>query len=195
MGRKTNISRKTKETNIIIELDLDGSGKADISTGIPFFDHMLTAFTVHGFFDLEIKAKGDLEVDFHHTVEDIGIVLGQVLTKVLDNKNQIVRFGNSSVPMDDALSTVTIDLSNRPYLVYNFPEDIRAKGEFDIYLAKEFFQALCVNGAFNLHINANYGMNEHHVLESIFKALGKALHMATRIDEKISGALSSKGSI
>ncbi len=106
MGRKTNISRKTKETNIIIELDLDGSGKADISTGIPFFDHMLTAFTVHGFFDLEIKAKGDLEVDFHHTVEDIGIVLGQVLTKVLDNKNQIVRFGNSSVPMDDALSTV-----------------------------------------------------------------------------------------
>ncbi len=195
MDRKTNISRKTKETNILIEFDLDGSGKADISTGIPFFDHMLTAFTVHGFFDLEIKAKGDLEVDFHHTVEDIGIVLGQVLTKVLDTKDQIVRFGNSSVPMDDALSTVTIDLSNRPYLVYNFPEDIKAKGEFDIYLAKEFFQALCVNGAFNLHINANYGVNEHHVLESIFKALGKALHMATRIDEKISGALSSKGSL
>ncbi len=195
MDRKTNISRKTKETNIVIELDLDGSGKADISTGIPFFDHMLTAFTVHGFFDLEIKAKGDLDVDFHHTVEDIGIVLGQVLTKALKNKDQIVRFGNSAVPMDDALSNVTIDLSNRPYLVYNFPDEIKAKGEFDIYLAKEFFQALCVNGAFNLHINANYGVNEHHVLESIFKALGKALHMATRIDEKISGALSSKGSL
>ena len=195
MDRKTSVSRKTKETDIFIRFDLDGSGKVDISTGIPFFDHMLTAFTVHGFFDLEINAKGDLEVDFHHTIEDVGLVLGQTLSKALVNKQRIVRFGDASVPMDEALSRVTIDLSNRPYLVYNFPDTLRSKGEFDAYLAKEFFQAVCVQGAFNLHINSYYGVNEHHVLESIFKAFGRSLHMATRIDEKILGTLSSKGTL
>ncbi|MCD4674965.1 MAG: imidazoleglycerol-phosphate dehydratase HisB [Desulfobacula sp.] len=195
MDRKASVSRKTKETQINICFDIDGSGKVDISTGIPFFDHMLTAFCVHGFFDLAIDAKGDLEVDYHHTVEDIGLVLGQTLSKALENKKRIVRFGDSCVPMDEALSRVTIDLSNRPYLVYNFPDNLSVKGKFDACLAKEFFQAFCIQGAFNLHINSYYGANEHHVLESIFKALGKALHMATRIDKNISGALSSKGTL
>ncbi|WP_300463486.1 imidazoleglycerol-phosphate dehydratase HisB [Desulfobacula sp.] len=195
MGRKASVSRKTKETDIHVTFNLDGAGKGEISTGIPFFDHMLTAFTVHGFFDLEISAKGDLAVDFHHTIEDIGLVLGQALSRALEKKQRIVRFGDASVPMDEALSRVTIDLSNRPYLVYNFPEMLRTRGEFDAYLAKEFFQAVCVQGAFNLHINSYYGVNEHHVLESIFKAFGRSLHMATRRDEKISGVLSSKGTL
>ena len=195
MDRKTSVSRKTKETEINVHFNLDGSGKVDISTGIPFFDHMLTAFCVHGFFDLEMNATGDLDVDYHHTVEDVGLVLGQALLKILENKKRIVRFGDSSVPMDDALSKVTIDLSNRPYLVYNFSDNLRVKGKFDTYLAKEFFQSFCVQGAFNLHINACYGVNEHHVLESIFKAFGRSLHMATRIDKNISGALSSKGTL
>ena len=195
MDRKANVSRKTKETAINIGFDLDGSGKADISTGIPFFDHMLTAFTVHGFFDLEVTAKGDLDVDYHHTVEDIGLVFGQALSKALENKKSIIRFGDSCVPMDEALSRVTIDMSNRPYLVYNFPSDLKVKGTFDTCLAKEFFQAFCVQGAINLHINSYYGENEHHVLESIFKAFGKSLHMATRTDERISNVLSSKGSL
>lgn len=195
MDRKATVSRKSKETDIFTLIDLDGTGKADISTGIPFFDHMLTAFAVHGFFDLKIEAKGDLEVDYHHTVEDVGLVLGQTISKVLENKKQIVRFGDSCVPMDESLSRVTIDLSNRPYLIYNFPHDLKAKGGFSIELAKEFFQALCIQGAFNLHINSYYGVNEHHVLESIFKALGRSLHMASRINEKIIGTLSTKGSI
>lgn len=193
MSRKADVSRKTKETQIEILLELDGSGKADISTGIPFFDHMLTAFTVHGFFDLRIRATGDLEVDLHHTIEDTGLVLGQVLYESLGGKEKIIRFGNSSVPMDEALSCVTIDLSNRPYLVYNFPDNLKSSNPFDAYLAKEFFQAFCVKGGFNLHINAYYGVNEHHVLESVFKAMGRSLHMATRIDDRISGSLSTKG--
>lgn len=195
MARKASVSRKTKETDITITLDLDGTGKAEISTGIPFFDHMLTAFAVHGFFDLQIQAEGDLEVDFHHTVEDVGLVLGQVLSKTLDNKQKIVRFGDNCVPMDEALSRVTIDLSNRPYLVYHFPDNLKVKSDFDAYLAKEFFQALSVQGAFNLHVNSYYGVNEHHVLESIFKALGRALHAATRINDAITGTLSTKGSL
>ncbi len=195
MDRSVTVSRKSKETAVSVLLDLDGSCKADISTGIPFFDHMLTAFTVHGFFDLKIDAKGDLEVDFHHTVEDVGLVLGQAISKILDNNKQIVRFGDSCVPMDEALSRVTIDLSNRPYLIYNSPHDLKAKGNFNIELAKEFFQALCTQGAFNLHINSYYGENEHHVLESIFKAFGRSLHMASRINEKIVGVLSTKGSL
>jgi imidazoleglycerol-phosphate dehydratase len=195
MGRRASVSRMTKETQIDICFDLDGSGKVDISTGIPFFDHMLTAFCVHGFFDLELKVKGDLEVDYHHTIEDTGLVLGQALSKALEKKKQIVRFGDSCVPMDEALSNVTIDLSNRPYLVYNFPDDLKTKGLFDIDLAREFFQAFCVQGAYNLHINCTYGINEHHVLESIFKALGRSLRMATRIDKNIGETLSTKGSL
>ncbi len=195
MSRKIDVSRKTKETQIEIKLDLDGSGKADIVTGIPFFDHMLTAFAVHGFFDLKIRAKGDIEVDLHHTIEDTGLVLGQAFNEALDGKEGIIRFGDSCIPMDESLSRVTVDLSNRPYLVYHFPDDLRAVGVFDAYLAKEFFQAFCVKGGFSLHINAYYGDNEHHVLESIFKAMGKSLNMATRINDNLCGPLSSKGSL
>ena len=195
MARNAIVSRKTKETEINIQLDLDGTGQADISTGIPFFDHMLTAFTVHGYFDLKVDAVGDLDVDFHHTVEDVGLVLGQVLFEALGEKKGIQRFGDACVPMDEALSRVTIDLSNRPYLVYHVPDDLKSGGPFDIYLAKEFFQAFSVKGGLNLHINAYYGMNEHHVLESIFKAMGRALSAATRPNERITGSLSSKGSL
>ncbi|MBT3387032.1 MAG: imidazoleglycerol-phosphate dehydratase HisB [Desulfobacula sp.] len=195
MDRRASVSRKTNETEISVCFDIDGSGNVDISTGIPFFDHMLTAFAIHGFFDLKINAVGDLDVDYHHTIEDIGLVLGQALSKALENKKAIVRFGDFCVPMDEALSRVTIDVSNRPYLVYNFPRDLKVKGKFDAYLVKEFFQAFCVQGALNLHINSYYGENEHHVLESIFKAFGKSLHMATRTNEKISNVLSSKGSL
>ena len=195
MSRKIDVFRKTKETQIEIVLDLDGKGNADISTGIPFFDHMLTAFTVHGFFDLKIRAKGDIEVDLHHTIEDTGLVLGQAFSEALDKKEGIQRFGDSCIPMDEALSRVTVDLSNRPYLVYHFPQDLKSRGLFDAYLAREFFQAFSVKGGFNLHINAYYGVNEHHVLESIFKAMGKSLNSATRINENLNGPLSSKGSL
>lgn len=195
MSRQSTVSRNTKETRIDIMLDLDGQGQAEISTGIGFFDHMLTAFTVHGFFDLKASVQGDLEVDLHHTIEDTGLVLGQALSEALNTKDRIQRFGDSCVPMDEALSRVTIDLSNRPYLVYNIPQDLKSRGAFDAFLAKEFFQAFCVKGGLNLHINAYYGVNEHHVLESVFKAMGRALHSATRPHDRISGALSSKGSL
>ncbi|MCF8091042.1 MAG: imidazoleglycerol-phosphate dehydratase HisB [Desulfotignum sp.] len=195
MARDAGVSRQTKETKIEIQMDLDGTGNADITTGIAFFDHMLTAFCVHGFFDLKIIAAGDLAVDFHHTVEDTGLVLGQALYAALGDKKGIQRFGDSCVPMDEALSRVTIDLSNRPYLVYHLPENLRSGSLFDAFLAKEFFQAFCTKGRFNIHINAFYGTNEHHVLESVFKAMGRSLHQATRIGDKISGTLSSKGAL
>jgi len=195
MDRTAVINRITNETRIEVELTLDGSGKADISTGIPFFDHMLTLFTVHGFFDLTLTANGDLAVDFHHTVEDVGLVLGQALSKALGKRGGICRYGEGSVPMDEAFSRVNVDLSNRPYLVYNLPSTIRSIGSFDAFLAKEFFRAFSVQGGLNLHINTDYGSNEHHILESIFKALGRALNGACKIDGCITGALSSKGSL
>ncbi len=195
MNRKVNLSRTTKETKINMELDLDGSGKADIVTGIPFFDHMLTLFTVHGFFDLTIKAAGDIEVDFHHTVEDTGLVLGQAVSDALGDRKGIARYGAGQVPMDEAFSRVNVDMSNRPFLVYNIPEPVRCRGDFDVWLAKEFFRAFSVKSGMNLHINADYGENEHHIIESIFKALGRALKMACSVDKTISGVLSSKGSL
>jgi len=195
MDRTAVISRITNETRIEVELTLDGSGKAEISTGIPFFDHMLTLFTVHGFFDLALTANGDLAVDFHHTVEDVGLVLGQALSRALGKREGICRYGEGSVPMDEAFSRVNVDLSNRPYLVYNLPSTIRSTGSFDVFLAKEFFRAFSVQGGLNLHINTDYGSNEHHILESIFKALGRALNGACKIDGRITGALSSKGTL
>ncbi len=193
MKRCATVKRETRETRIEIFLDLDGTGKASVSTGIPFFDHMLTAFAVHGFFDLTIHATGDLDVDFHHTVEDTGLVLGQALDEALGDKKGIVRFGQAGVPMDEALAQVHIDLSNRPYLVYQFPDDLKVPAPVDSWLAREFFQAFSVKGACNLHINVLYGHNEHHALESAFKAMGRALHAASRINENIVDTLSSKG--
>ncbi len=193
MARIAALKRQTKETKIEAEITLEGIGKYDISTGIPFFDHMLTLFTVHGFFNLRLKADGDLDVDFHHTVEDVGLVLGQLISTALGDRKGICRYGEGAVPMDEAFSRVNVDLSNRPFLIYNLPSTIRSSGSFDAYLAKEFFRALSVQAGMNLHINALYGENEHHILESIFKALGKALKIACAIDPQITGILSSKG--
>ena len=196
MKRIAEVKRKTKETNICIELNINGKGKHKISSGIPFLDHMLTLFAVHGFFDLSLSANGDLDVDFHHTVEDIGLVLGEAFNKALGDRKGIIRYGHAVIPMDDALTFVTIDLSNRPFLVYNIPDitDIKG-GSFDIYLAKEFFRAFANKSGMNLHINVFYGENEHHVIESIFKAFGRSLDQATSFDERITNIHSTKGSL
>lgn len=193
MDRTATIDRRTNETEIEAGFQIDGSGKADVSTGIGFFDHMLTLFAVHGFFDLTLRARGDLEVDFHHTVEDVGIVLGQALSRALGKREGISRYGQGAVPMDEAFSRVNVDLSNRPFLVYHLPSTIRSQGPFDAYLAREFFRAFSVHGGLNLHINVDYGDNEHHILESIFKALGQALNAACKRHEGVVGTLSSKG--
>lgn len=194
MGRIVSVERKTAETNIKLRLDLDGSGKSEITTGIPFFDHMLTLFSAHGFFDLSVEAHGDVEVDFHHTVEDVGLVLGDALLQALGKKMGIVRYGHAITPMDETLSSVTVDLSGRPFLAYNIPEKIYAQGAFDVYLAKEFFRAFSNKASMNLHINVHYGENEHHIIESIFKSLGRALDMAVSFDDRIKTIRTTKGS-
>lgn len=193
--RSASVDRKTKETDISIALKIDGNGTCDISTGVPFFDHMLTLFAVHGFFDVTIQAMGDVEVDLHHTVEDVGLVLGDALNQALGDRKGIVRYGHAVTPMDDALCNVTIDLSNRPYFVCNAPHSSISSGHFDISLMKEFFRSLAVRGGMNLHINLNYGENEHHIIESIFKAAGRALDQATGFDERIQSVRSSKGAL
>ncbi len=195
MKRVSETKRKTKETEISIKLNLNGEGKHEIFSGIPFFDHMLTLFAVHGFFDLFMTAKGDLEVDFHHTIEDIGLVLGDAFTKALGDRKGIKRFGHAVIPMDDALAAVTVDLSKRPYLIYNVSLSAHSGTHFNISLAKEFFRAFVVRGGMNLHINVFYGENEHHIIESIFKAAGIALDQATSFDERTSGVPSSKGTL
>lgn len=182
MERKAELKRKTNETDIWLDLNLDGDGKSEISTGIPFFDHMLDLFTQHGSFDLSLKAVGDIEVDFHHTVEDIGIILGEAFKKCLGDKRGIRRYGSFSLPMDEALADISLDISNRPYLVFNVPEVIRAKGPFSPYLAKEFFRAFTLNSGLTLHINVPYGENEHHIVEAIFKGLGRALSSACVVE-------------
>lgn len=193
MEAKTEVERKTKETAIRIGLKLDGSGQSEISTGIPFFDHMLVLLAVHGFFDLAVKAKGDLEVDFHHTVEDVGLVLGEAFDQALGNRKGIKRFGHAVTPMDDALTSVTVDLSKRPFLAYHVPSFHPAGAAFNLSLAKEFFRAFATRGGLNLHINVSYGENEHHIIESMFKALGRALDQATLMDARIKDIRSSKG--
>jgi imidazoleglycerol-phosphate dehydratase len=193
MARTGRIERKTTETQVKVELNLDGQGKADINTGIAFFDHMLTLFCVHGRFDLDLQANGDLAVDFHHTVEDVALVLGEAVSTALDNRLGIRRYGFAVTPMDDALAEVAIDLSNRPFLVYHLPSVLQSAGRFDQGLAKEFFRAFCVKAGMNLHINVKYGENEHHVLESIYKSVGRALKQAVSIDGDRPGVRSSKG--
>ena len=195
MKRTAVIERKTKETEISIKLNLNGSGKYKISTGVPFFDHMLTLFAVHGFFDLTISAKGDLEVDFHHTVEDVGLMLGDAFDKALGDRKGIKRFGHAVIPMDDALASVTLDLSKRPLLIYNVPGLLSAGGLFDISLTKEFLRAFATKCGMNLHVNLFYGDNEHHIMESIFKATGIALDQAASPDKRIIDVRSSKGTL
>jgi imidazoleglycerol-phosphate dehydratase len=193
MKRIAEVERTTKETKIKAELNIDGSGKNDISTGIPFFDHMLTLFSVHGFFDLQLKANGDIEVDYHHTVEDVGLVLGDALATALGGRKGIKRYGYAVTPMDDAISTVAIDLSNRPFLVYHIPELFVRQTEVFSSLFKEFFRAFSNKSGMNLHINAPYGENDHHVIESIFKSFARSLDQATTIDERVQHVYSSKG--
>jgi imidazoleglycerol-phosphate dehydratase len=194
-ARRVTIERNTTESRITIGLGLDGTGKRRISTSIPFLDHMLDLLAKHGFFDLTIKATGDTHIDDHHTVEDIGIVLGEALKKALGRKEGIRRYGNAWVPLDETLAQVTVDLSGRPYLVYNVKLPHRRIKGLDLYLFEDFFQALTTHAAMNLHINVAYGRNPHHIMESIFKALAKALDQAVAVDVRVKGVLSTKGSL
>ncbi len=197
MERIASIVRRTLETDIQLTLNLDGTGKRDISTGIGFFDHMLTLFTVHGFFDLSVRATGDLHVDLHHTVEDAGLVLGDAFEKALGDRKGIRRYGHAVVPMDETLTAVTVDLSRRPYLVFRVPDGSfsGADDHFNVGLCKEFFRAFAVRAAMNLHINVWYGENQHHVLESMFKAAGRALDEAVSLDGRITDIHSTKGDL
>ena len=195
INRTAEVARKTKETNIRISLNLDGKGMARTASGIPFLDHMLTLFAVHGFFDLSVDAVGDLDVDLHHTIEDVGLVLGDAISQALGERKGIRRYGHAVIPMDDALATVTVDLSNRPFLVCNTPESVNYGIALNPSLTREFFRALVNRGGMNLHINVAYGENDHHVIESIFKAFGRALDQAVTVDGRTTGIPSSKGTL
>jgi imidazoleglycerol-phosphate dehydratase len=191
--RQATLTRKTAETDITATLCLDGQGQATIATGIGFFDHMLTLFTKHGLCDFSLQAKGDLEVDGHHTVEDVGIVLGQLLKSCLGNKQGICRYGTVYVPMDEALALVSLDISGRPYLAYDLPVHAEQIGSFATELTEEFFRAVAVHAGLTLHIRLLAGTNSHHSIEAVFKAFGRAIDEATRQDERIQGVLSTKG--
>lgn len=193
MGRRIEISRKTKETGISLRLDLDGSGQYSISSGIPFFDHMLSLFAMHGFFDLHVEAEGDIEVDFHHTVEDIGICLGDGFKRAIGDGKGLRRYGMAIIPMDETLVSVALDLSMRPYLVYNPGLKRKKIGLFDLDLIEEFFRAFINHGGITLHINTMYGRNSHHIIEAIFKGVGRALDIACSLDRRITGVISTKG--
>lgn len=192
--RTAEVVRETKETHIKVTIDLDGTGKAQVSTGIGFFDHMLDSFARHGGFDLTVEARGDLHIDFHHTVEDVGIVLGQAMAKALDGFAGIRRFGHAEIPMDETLSRCAIDLSNRPYLVWKVAFSRPKIGDFDTELFKEFHQAFAMNSGACIHLECAYGENNHHIAESGFKALARALRTAVELDPKTLGqAASTKG--
>ena len=192
--RTAEVVRETKETHIRVTIDLDGTGKAQVSTGIGFFDHMLDSFARHGGFDLTVEAKGDLHIDFHHTVEDVGIVLGQAMAKALDGFAGIRRFGHAEIPMDETLSRCAIDLSNRPYLVWKVAFSRPKIGDFDTELFKEFHQAFAMNSGACVHLEGAYGENNHHIAESGFMALARALRTAVELDPKTQGqAASTKG--
>ncbi len=191
--RQASKERTTTETSVSLSMVIDGNGRASIDTSIPFLDHMLNLFARHGLFDLTIKANGDLDIDYHHTVEDIGLVLGDVVKDALGEKKGIVRYGTARIPMDEALAEVTIDLSGRPYLVYDVALPKVKLGEFDVELGREFFQAFANTCGCNLHIRLLYGENVHHILEACFKGFARALDMATRMDTRVDGVMSTKG--
>ena len=195
MPRTAAIERNTKETKISATLNLDGSGKGEISTGIGFFNHMLEGFTKHGFFDLTLQVNGDLQVDGHHTVEDTGIVLGQAIREALGDKAGIKRYGSFLLPMDDALCLCAIDLSGRPYLAFDCTFPTERVGELDTELVREFFYAVSYSAGMNLHLRMLDGTNAHHMIEAMFKAFAKALDEAVSFDERIQGVLSTKGSL
>ena len=195
MERIASVNRKTKETDIAITLNLDGTGKSDIDTGIGFFDHMLEGFSKHGFFDLNCKIAGDLRVDGHHTVEDAGIVLGEAIKQAIGDKKGMKRYGYFILPMDDALALCAVDLCGRPYLNFECEFTVPRVGELDTELIKEFFYAVSYSAGMNLHIKMMAGNNNHHMIEAMFKAFAKALDMATAMDERITDVLSTKGSL
>ncbi len=193
--RTASVERVTKETDIRMILDLDGSGKSDISTGIGFFDHMLEGFAKHGFFDLTLQVKGDLQVDGHHTVEDTGIVLGEAIARAVGDKSGIRRYGHFILPMDDALSLCAVDLCGRPYFVYDCAFPVPMIGQLDAQLIREFFYAVSYKAAMNLHLKMLEGQNGHHMAEAMFKSFAKALDMAAAPDPRVDGVLSTKGSL
>ena len=195
MGRTAEITRETRETSIRVSLNIDGRGESRICTGIGFFDHMLTGFAKHGFFDLEVEVKGDLEVDTHHTVEDTGIVLGTALRKALGDKQGIVRYGSCMLPTDETLVLCALDLSGRPYLQWNASFGAERLGALETETIREFFYAVTYAAGINLHIRQMDGVNSHHIAEAMFKAFGKALDMAVRRDDRIEGVLSTKGGL
>ena len=194
MNRKAKIDRKTKETDIRVELNLDGKGISEIETGIPFIDHMLNLMAAHGFIDIKISAKGDTEIDYHHTIEDLGICLGMAINKAIGDKKGIKRYGQATVPMDEALASVVIDVSNRPFLAYRVSLTDSKTGKFDIGLLKEFFRALVNYSGITMHVDLLSGKGAHHVAESIFKAFGRAMDMAISVEKRLEGEIpSTKG--
>ena len=195
MNRTATVTRKTRETRITATLSLDGTGKAELATGIGFFDHMLDGFARHGLFDLALRCEGDLNVDCHHTIEDCGIVLGTAIRQALGDKAGLVRYGSCLLPMDETLALCAVDLGGRPYLVYDATFAGQNCGGMDVEMAREFFYAVSYSAMMNLHLKVLYGENDHHKLEAMFKAFAKALDAATRQDPRISGVLSTKGSL
>jgi imidazoleglycerol-phosphate dehydratase len=194
MKRNSKIDRKTKETKIHLKLNLDGTGLSNVDTGIPFMDHMLTLLTAHGFMDMELTARGDTEIDDHHTVEDLGICLGSALSEALGDKRGIKRYGMATIPMDETLIRVVIDISNRPILSYRVPLKKRTTGTFDVSLMKEFFRALVINAGITMHIDLLAGEEPHHISEAIFKAFGRALDQASSLEDRLDGSVpSTKG--
>jgi imidazoleglycerol-phosphate dehydratase len=195
MARKALVERKTRETDIRLALDLDGEGRSKIQTGIGFLDHMLTSFATHGRFDLDVRCKGDLHVDAHHSVEDVGIALGQALSRALGDKKGIVRFGHAYCPLDEALSRCVIDLSGRPFLVFDVTFKAQRVGDLATELFEDFFWALADHGRLNIHLDALRGRNAHHIAETLFKASSRALSMAVAKDPRVKGVPSTKGSL
>lgn len=196
MNRRTaEIARKTRETDITVRLDLDGTGRSAIDTGVPFLDHMLDLFARHGLFDLEIACRGDLQIDDHHSVEDIAICLGQAFSQALGDKTGITRYGASYVPMDETLARAVVDLSGRSYLVYRVTNTRDRIGNFSVELAEHFWHSFAEHCRCNLHIELLYGRNQHHILEAVFKSVTRALSQAVRIDGRIEGVMSTKGTI
>jgi imidazoleglycerol-phosphate dehydratase len=193
MERRSRIHRRTAETDITVSLDLDGSGLYDIHTGIPFLDHMLSMVARHGFFDLEVHAAGDLEVDYHHTVEDVGICLGQALHQAMGNKQGMRRYASASVPLEETLASAVLDFCDRPYLVYNVALPPGRIGTFDVELVETFFLGLASHSRATVHLNLQYGRNRHHIAEALFKAFSRAADEATRLDARLSDVLSTKG--
>jgi imidazoleglycerol-phosphate dehydratase len=193
--RAATVARKTRETSISVTLKLGGRGTAAINTGVPFLDHMLDSFARHGFFDLTVEATGDLHIDDHHTVEDVGIVLGRAFREALGDRSGIRRFGEATVPLDEALCTAVVDISGRSYLAYNLPVEHERVGNFQTVLVHDFMKALADETGMNLHLNLSAGRNPHHIIEAAFKALARAMDGATALDPRVTGALSTKGTL